>query len=113
MGAGLALAALTAPAAAANFYVEYVALVDLAHNFCRGYFPSDPAATQAVLDRNMALGFQFMGRAAFEAALPAVRTARLADARHMDTEAWCQKTRREITAHGDGAMFTAVPAPQP
>ncbi len=106
----LVLIAVTGAARAANFYLEYAVLVDLAHNFCRGYFPSDADAATAIGDRNAALGMQSMGRAAFEAEYPIVRKARLYDARHMDTEAWCQKTRREIIAHGDGILFPAVPA---
>jgi hypothetical protein len=110
--AAVSLVALMGTGHAANFYVEYAVLVDLAHNFCRGYFPSDPVATQSILDRNKALGFQFMGQAAFEAELPLVRSARLVDSNHMDTQAWCEKTRREIVAHGDGAMFPAIPPPR-
>lgn len=109
----LVLIAATGAAPAANFFLEYAVLIDLAHNFCRGYFPSDADAAKAIGDRNAALGIQSMGQLAFETEYPIVRKARLYDARHMDTQAWCEKTRREIVAHGDGALFPPVPPKAP
>ncbi len=101
------------PARAENFYVEYAVLVDLAHNFCRGYYYSDADVAKTVGDRNTALGVKFLGEEAFDTEYPLVRKARLYDARHMDTKRWCEKTRSEITAHGDGAMFPPPPPKPP
>ena len=109
------LVALNGTVYAANFYVEYAVLIELARDFCSRYFPSDASLAQAILDKNTALGVGFMGAPAFEAELVSVRTALLADAKSLQKK-WCAKTKFEIAAHGDGAMFPseAPPAnPQP